>query len=54
MVVEVGFRSLDLFVMMSLSRLYYCVESVRLVTGVCGLMKRVSLDWMWLRQYLSA
>ena len=52
---DVGFWSLiwivDLFGMMPLFGLHSCVENVRFVMGMGGLMKQVSLDWMWLRHF---
>ena len=36
----------DLFVMMSLCELHYCLDRVKFVMGMCGLMKRVSLNWL--------
>jgi hypothetical protein len=37
---------LELFIMVSLFGLYYCLDRVKFVMGMCGLMKRVSLNWL--------
>lgn len=36
----------ELFVMMSLFRLHSCLDRVKFVMHMCGLMKRVSLNWL--------